>query len=198
MSPSSRSSGANARLLVLGALRRQPMHGYEIQRVIELSQTSHWARVLPGSVYHALKALAAEGLIARQGPAPRGGRHKEVFALTPQGALAYVEALRAAWARAPDSLPADLYVTLSFWEDLPGPEVVERCEALLVELRALSASWGAGAEAGGRSALIPPWQAALLRNGHAHLAADVALLEEIARLAARPAAPCGAEVEGAA
>ena len=183
-SPTSRSSGAHARLLVLAALRRQPNHGYEIQRMIELSRTSHWARVLPGSIYHALKALAAEGLISGQGAAHRGGRHKEVFALTPAGALAYPDELRAAWRRSPDSLPADLYITLSFWEDLPGPEVVERCEALLVELRALADSWGTGAEAGARSTLIPPWQAALLRNGHAHLTADIALIEEIARLAA--------------
>ena len=199
-SPTSRSSGANARLLVLAALRRQPNHGYEIQRMIELSRTSHWARVLPGSIYHALKALAAEGLISGQGAAPRGScSRREPMThlrgrLHPLGRTAVGEALR-------DDAPLRLLLQAIVADGRGGVEggfEVARFEHPFHGVGALAPDagqtvclqfQGAGAEAGARSTLIPAWQAALLRNGHAHLTADIALIEEIARLAAGAAPP---------
>lgn len=52
------------RLLVLGVVRmRGQAHGYQVRRELLTWHADKWANVQPGSIYHALKKMTAEGLL---------------------------------------------------------------------------------------------------------------------------------------
>lgn len=176
---------SNARLLVLGALSRQAAHGYEIQRLIEQSQTAQWAGVLPGSIYHALKAMTEEGLVSVLSTEASGHRQRAVYAVTSSGKEAYLKLLREAWERMPDSLPSSFYVALTFWQDLPRKEVLTRLESLLERLRAQRDAWNQGEAAKSKAIPIPEWLTALFQNGRDHYEADIRLLEKLRLLASQ-------------
>lgn len=51
-------------LLVLGAIhRRGRAHGYQVRADLESWAAHEWATAKLGSIYHALKAMAAQGLL---------------------------------------------------------------------------------------------------------------------------------------
>jgi DNA-binding PadR family transcriptional regulator len=52
------------RLLVLGVVRKHgKAHGYQVRRELLTWSADKWANVAPGSIYHALKQMAKEGLL---------------------------------------------------------------------------------------------------------------------------------------
>ena len=107
------------RLFVLGLLMQRPMAGYAIQVILQLSQTQQWARVLPGSVYHALKKLADEGFVVLQATEQAGNRSKAIYAITPEGKEEFRKLLKEAWSTPVLHFPAEIYAALSFLDDLP-------------------------------------------------------------------------------
>jgi DNA-binding PadR family transcriptional regulator len=179
----------NVRLMVLGALRRQSMHGYEIQRLSEQSQTAQWAGVLPGSVYHALKVMTEEGLVQIRATEARGNKQRAVYEITAPGEASYLALLREAWERRPDSLPSSFYIALTFWEDLPRDELRERLELVLTGLRQQRNLWNQGEEAKSKAIALPEWLSALFQNGRDHYEADIRLLERLRILSSRENAP---------
>ena len=55
------------RLLVLGAVQIfQPAHGYLVRRELVSWEAERWAHLNPGSIYHALKILTRQGLLAEE------------------------------------------------------------------------------------------------------------------------------------
>lgn len=82
--PRGRAGRGEVRAAVLLLLAERPRHGYEMISEIADRSDGRW-QPSPGSVYPALKRLAAEGLVA----AEREG-DRRVFDLTPRG-RAYVE-----------------------------------------------------------------------------------------------------------
>lgn len=76
------------RLLILGMLRRGPMHGHRLRREAELRDVQDWAGIKPGSLYGMMHRLEEEGLIKalrteREGQRPA----RTVYALTEDGKL---------------------------------------------------------------------------------------------------------------
>ncbi|MEZ4449618.1 MAG: PadR family transcriptional regulator [Nannocystaceae bacterium] len=177
----------SVRLMVLGLLVQAPNHGYEIQRLLEQSQTSRWAKVLPGSVYHALKQMDREGLVEVVGVEHGGRRPRSIYAVTERGRGAYLMELRDAWRRLPDSLPSALYVALSHWQDLPPGEVLEAIDGMLERLRGERDRWDQGERAKAAAMAMPAWLRALFRNGRDHYDADIRLLESLRDEVARRA-----------
>jgi len=52
------------RLLILGLVRwLQPVHGYDVLKELTSWNSEEWARIKPGSVYHGLKKLTADGCL---------------------------------------------------------------------------------------------------------------------------------------
>ncbi len=86
----------DTRLLVLGLLSMAPMHGYEIKKTMDLTRAAVWAAVLPGSVYHALKTMAAEGLVEVKATEATGHRTRAIYAITPAGRSELKRLLREA------------------------------------------------------------------------------------------------------
>lgn len=166
------------RLFVLGLLMQRPMSGYAIQVILQLSQTQQWARVLPGSVYHALKKLADEGFVVLQATEQAGNRSKAIYAITPAGKDEFRGLLKEAWSTPVLHFPAEIYAALSFLDDLPREEIIlaldERIEALGHEL----ATWNEGEikKAEFMQGPLPDYLHALFANGREHMEVDLRFL----------------------
>jgi DNA-binding PadR family transcriptional regulator len=88
----------NARIAILGLLARYgPKHGYDLRRLIQEQNIDFFANVQLGSIYAAIKKLAADGLIrARRSRENGQGPPRTVYAITASGS----RELRALLARA--------------------------------------------------------------------------------------------------
>jgi PadR family transcriptional regulator AphA len=75
--------------VVLGLLAHGPRSGYDIKAAVDRSTRFFWAASY-GQIYPELRRLEREGLVEGE-QAPRGGRDRRVYKLTPAGREALVE-----------------------------------------------------------------------------------------------------------
>ncbi|MDX1648456.1 MAG: PadR family transcriptional regulator, partial [Myxococcota bacterium] len=120
---------------ILGIVDWQPMHGYEIKRVLEEGISTFWPVNL-GAIYPSLRRLEAEGLVRhRREASPEGRPDRKVFEVTDRGR----EEL-ARWRRLPPEGPAQarvpLYLKLLFAQPENLPEVVQWIDKELETARA--------------------------------------------------------------
>ncbi|GAB2495386.1 PadR family transcriptional regulator [Nocardiopsis aegyptia] len=114
------------RLLVLGAVRvRGRAHGYQVRADLESWGAHEWSTAKPGSIYHALKQMARQGLLRDHDVAPStaGGPPRKEYEITDEGTAAYFELLREALVSV-DAGPDVLSAAVGFLVDLPRPEAV--------------------------------------------------------------------------
>ncbi|NGO68586.1 PadR family transcriptional regulator [Streptomyces boncukensis] len=129
------------RLLVLGAVRlRGRAHGYQIRGDLEFWGAHQWSNAKPGSIYHALKQLAKQGLLVAHDVAPStaGGPPRVEYEVTQAGEAEFHGMLRHALT-AVDEKPDVLTSGVGFLVDLERAEAV----ALLKERVAALESWRA-------------------------------------------------------
>ncbi|WP_432248486.1 PadR family transcriptional regulator [Streptomyces sanyensis] len=115
------------RLLVLGAVRQHGRaHGYQVRNDLEYWGAHEWSNAKPGSIYHALKQMAKQGLLRAHETAPSdaGGPPRTEYELTPRGTEEYFALLRESLA-AHDQRTDVLSAALGFIVDLPRAEAVE-------------------------------------------------------------------------
>ncbi|NEB78804.1 PadR family transcriptional regulator [Streptomyces sp. SID14478] len=118
------------RLLVLGAVRQHGRaHGYQVRNDLEYWGAHEWSNAKPGSIYHALKQMAKQGLLLAHEVAPStaGGPPRTEYEITEQGTDAYLTLLRESLT-AYDQRPDILSAALGFMVDLPREEVVALLE----------------------------------------------------------------------
>ncbi|MFC5155339.1 PadR family transcriptional regulator [Streptomyces amakusaensis] len=85
------------RLLVLGAVRRHGRaHGYQVRNDLEFWGAQKWSNIKPGSIYHALKQMAKQGLLHAHEVAPStvGGPPRTEYEVTEKGTDEYFRLLR--------------------------------------------------------------------------------------------------------
>jgi DNA-binding PadR family transcriptional regulator len=166
------------RLFVLGLLMQRPVSGYAIQVILQLSQTQQWARVLPGSVYHALKKLADEGFVVLQATEQAGNRSKAIYAITPDGKEEFRALLKEAWSAPILHFPAEIYAALSFIDDLPREEIVLALDDRIAALERELATWNEGEikKAEFMQGTLPDYLHALFANGREHMEVDLRFL----------------------
>ena len=86
------------RLLVQGAVRQHGRaHGYQVRNDLEYWGAHEWSNAKPGSIYHALKQMAKQGLLHAHEVAPStaGGPPRTEYEITEQGTEEYFRLLRA-------------------------------------------------------------------------------------------------------
>jgi DNA-binding PadR family transcriptional regulator len=166
------------RLFVLGLLMQRSMSGYAIQIILQLSQTQQWARVLPGSVYHALKKLADEGFVVLQATEQAGNRSKAIYAITPAGKDEFRALLKEAWSTPVLHFPAEIYAAMSFLDDLPRDEIVLALDERIAALEHELATWNEGEikKAEFMQGPLPDYLHALFANGREHMEIDLRFL----------------------
>jgi DNA-binding PadR family transcriptional regulator len=113
----------DAKTLCLGVLLRGEASGYEIKKAFEEGPFSHFHQTSFGSIYPALNALSAEGLITGRAQAQDKRPDKNLYSITPKGRDALISALMV--EPAPDVMRSDFLFILSFAQFLP-PERVGR------------------------------------------------------------------------
>ena len=125
------------RLMILGLVQwMQPVHGYDVKRELESWQAEEWAYIAPGSIYHALRKLAAEGLLEEVATEQVGSRPaRTTYRSTPKGELEFEELLRRFWWEyAP---PVDPFLAgFAFLPRLPRGEAVAALRNRARRLRA--------------------------------------------------------------
>ncbi|MGW3686302.1 PadR family transcriptional regulator [Streptomyces sp. NPDC005125] len=129
------------RLLVLGAVRQHGRaHGYQVRNDLEYWGAHEWSNAKPGSIYHALKQMAKQGLLVAHETAPStaGGPPRTEYEITERGTEEYLALLRAALT-AYDQKMDVLSAGIGFIVDLDRSEAV----ALLRERVAGLAAWRA-------------------------------------------------------
>lgn len=115
------------RLLVLGAVRQHGRaHGYQVRNDLEFWGANEWSNAKPGSIYHALKQMAKQGLLLAHDVAPStaGGPPRTEYELTEAGDTEYLSLLRHALT-AIDQKPDMLTSGVGFIVDLPRAEAIE-------------------------------------------------------------------------
>jgi DNA-binding PadR family transcriptional regulator len=125
------------RLLVLGAVRIfQPAHGYSIRRELLSWDVESWAALNPGSIYHMLRTLARDGLLAEEGDAGRSaGPARVAYRLTMDGENAFAGLLARALWHVDERDPNLLAAGLCFLPTLTRAEAAEAFEAREAALR---------------------------------------------------------------
>ena len=123
-----------ARLMVLGLLQLKPMSGYEMQQILLKSHSDEWAGILPGSIYHALKKMEKEQLVAIDSIEQTGNRSKAIYKITEQGEVAFHDLLMESLQVSSVQLPSNLYTGLSFIEHLEKEQIVHSLNIQLVLL----------------------------------------------------------------
>ncbi|EXU65894.1 transcriptional regulator [Streptomyces sp. PRh5] len=129
------------RLLVLGAVRQHGRaHGYQVRNDLEFWGAHEWSNAKPGSIYHALKQMAKQGLMRAHDVAPStvGGPPRTEYELTDAGEEEYFRLLREALLRHDQKID-ELTAGVGFIVDLPRDEAIallKRRVAALEEWRA--------------------------------------------------------------
>lgn len=86
-------------MMILGLVRwMQPVHGYDVRRELVSWNVDQWANIQPGSIYHALRKLTEDGLLAEVATEQVGSRPaRTTYRVTPAGDRAFDDMLRESW-----------------------------------------------------------------------------------------------------
>jgi DNA-binding PadR family transcriptional regulator len=133
----------NVRLLVLGLLKERPMHGYELKRIAHDNRIESWSGVLAGSIYHALKTMQREKLIASAREAKPATRPRVVYSITLSGRRALKQLVKQALAAPVRGFPTDLYGALLHIEAVSPREKAAALARQIHTLEAEIADWSA-------------------------------------------------------
>ena len=133
MSNKSRTANDVIALTVLNLLAEEPMHPYQLQRVIR-ARPKAWAMGKTRSLYHSVDRLFADGLIEHVETSRDGKRpERTVYRITEEG-----EEERHTWLIDLIEQPAPEHplflVAISFLAHLPAPEVLDALRVRAVAL----------------------------------------------------------------
>ncbi|MFE9396509.1 PadR family transcriptional regulator [Streptomyces flavidovirens] len=114
------------RLLILGAVRQHGRaHGYQVRNDLEFWGAHEWSNAKPGSIYHALKQMAKQGLLVAHEVAPStvGGPPRVEYEINDKGTEEYFTLLREALSSHEQKTDV-LSAGIGFIVDLPRSEAV--------------------------------------------------------------------------
>jgi DNA-binding PadR family transcriptional regulator len=130
-------------LAVLALLREEPMHPYQMQRVLRDRREDVVLGLKRGSLYHAINRLVRSGMIEALTVDRQGGRpERTTYRSTPRGSRALIQWLRHRIAT-PAREPPEFMGSMSFLIHLPPAEAITRLEARAAALAAQIQELGA-------------------------------------------------------
>jgi DNA-binding PadR family transcriptional regulator len=123
-------------LAVLAMLREQPMHPYEMQRVMHQRHTDELLALKRGSLYHAINQLQRDGLIEPVETSREGRRpERTVYQLSADGEDELIIWMRELLS-IPAQEPSQFTAALAFVLNLPPQDALEQLELRVVSLEA--------------------------------------------------------------
>ncbi|MGQ0840744.1 PadR family transcriptional regulator [Actinokineospora sp.] len=137
------------RMLVLGVIHwAGKAHGYQVRAELIGWRAEDWARIKPGSIYHAIRKAAADGLIETVSAEPgQGGPDRTAYRITEAGDAELLRLIREGLRRTRDPwmLNAALAMLPLLGRDDAKDLVGERIERLATDLADLE-HWVANPE----------------------------------------------------
>ncbi|MGW0328582.1 PadR family transcriptional regulator [Nocardia sp. NPDC003183] len=130
------------RLLVLGAVRQHGRaHGYQVRNDLEFWGAHEWSNAKPGSIYHALKQMAKQGLLLAHEVAPStvGGPPRVEYEVTDKGTEEFLTLLREALTSYDQQMDM-ISAAIGFIVDLPRAEAVALLKQRMIGLEQWRAS----------------------------------------------------------
>ncbi|MGI5126126.1 PadR family transcriptional regulator [Pseudonocardia sp. CA-107938] len=125
---------------MLAMLCEQPMHCYEMYRLMLRRHEDRIVKIKPGSLYHTMDRLAAAGMVVATGTDRAGARpERTTYAITPAGREAMTGWVRGVLAEPVNEYPR-LPVALGEAHNLPVDEVVGLLHERIARLEALLAT----------------------------------------------------------
>jgi DNA-binding PadR family transcriptional regulator len=169
---------SSIRLFILGSLEeRGEMHGHAIRLLAEEEHIDSWTDFGPGSIYGAIKRLAADGLVEERRTEREGNYpERQVYGITAAGTEALAELRR-------DGLEQIFYrhdpVDLALARLDPGglDRLQETLEARLAELRAMQAHAEQHVER--IRQYLTPMESQVMRHQYHRLSGEIAWHEEL-------------------
>jgi DNA-binding PadR family transcriptional regulator len=147
-------------LLVMGG----PMSGYQMQQMMQLSQTDKWANVQPASIYHALKKLAKEEFVSLDTIEQTGNRSKAIYSITEQGKKEFERLIIHSFGQTSVAFPTELYTALSFIENVNKEEVLHALDIQEKAINQLYRDMKAGEEEKAKYVCVPPHVTLIFNN----------------------------------
>lgn len=158
-------------LLLLGLLRGQEMHGYQLNEFID-RQMAFCVDLKRSTAYYLLDKLCREGLVSQELGREGNRPERRIYRITPAGEQRFQELLRHNLAEyAPPMYGIDIGVI--YQGHLPAAEAA----GLLHERRA--AMLAHRAELEGLRATLPPGHSAVVEHHLVHLDAELAWLDRL-------------------
>jgi DNA-binding PadR family transcriptional regulator len=166
------------RVLVLGVLLKQPMHGYEVRRALESWNAEQWANIAYGSIYFSLAKMAEEQLVEVVSTDDRGNRPaRTVYAITDQGREQFGRLLRELWWEYRP--PIDPFrVALTFMNLLPRDELLAALRNRAGGLRSTLDAFPYAIEGRLRDPSAPRHLGEVLRLAAVHIETNLRWVEE--------------------
>jgi len=126
------------RLLILGVLHfKQPTYGYEVRRELESWHADQWANIAYGSIYHALKSMAEEGLLETVGEETVGNRPARIgYIITAAGEDTFRNLLREYWWEVKPVIDPFM-VAAAFMPYLSSEEIIAALRSRITALQAI-------------------------------------------------------------
>jgi DNA-binding PadR family transcriptional regulator len=112
-------------MMILGLVNwLQPVHGYDVRRELLSWEPEEWANIQPGSIYHALRKMAEEGLLQEVKTEQVGSRPaRTTYRMTPKGSMEFEELLRKYWWNVKPSIDP-FAAAFAFLPALPRQEAI--------------------------------------------------------------------------
>ncbi|MEW1838723.1 PadR family transcriptional regulator [Nonomuraea angiospora] len=131
------------KLLVLGIVHLSGgAHGYQVRSELQSWGAESWAKIKPGSIYHALKKAAADGLLTEHAEPGNSGPERVLYRATTRGRDEMVELVRDGLRRThdPDMLNASIAMLPMLTRTDAIAHINERVARLEAEL-VVQAKW---------------------------------------------------------
>jgi len=128
------------RLLVLGVVRLHGQaHGYQVRRDLLTWSADSWARVQPGSIYHALKKMTKEGLVEEVATEGGAGPERTLYQLTEDGETEFMTLLSRSLSE-PERDYESLNAAVTFLPTLTRPAAITLLTLRMTRLEGQSAA----------------------------------------------------------
>ncbi|WP_042168629.1 PadR family transcriptional regulator [Paenibacillus gorillae] len=171
-------------LIVLSLLRMRPMHGYEIQQLVQTNRMDTWTNLLSGSIYYALNKMEQDGLILTEAEERTGARLRKIYAITEKGEMHFQQTVRDTLTIPPHSVKSDFSLGLSWIESIPKEEALGLLEQNVKQVEQTLAEWHFGKQIKSQYGLSPIAEASfdnamsLLEQDIRYLKTVIALLQQ--------------------
>lgn len=168
----------STRLVILGLLRDQPLHGYEIKQIIE-EHMGDWTSIAFGSIYFALGKLSEEELIEMVATEKAGNRpSRSIYQITEAGRAEFLRILRDVW-REPERQYFSIDVGLAFMNALPGEEIKGYLQRRVLQLEETRKYLDSHQQDQMGQPNVPASAAAIFEHSRAHAAAELVWTKEL-------------------